>query len=103
MSQESQVTWTESESTQAETFFRTHMKELSVFLLSEGIDKKALLKALDKHEASSAVKELVHALEIEDEVATAPSVKKMGNLSAALRAAARKGGVLGDFKGVFSA
>lgn len=102
MSQECKSIWTDTESTQAENFFRTHMKELSQFLLQEGIDKKALLEALEKHEASSAVKELVHALEIEDQAETTPSVKTMGNLSAALRAAARKGGVLGDFKSVFA-
>ena len=102
MSQECQSTWTENESSQAETFFRAHMKELSQFLLAEGIDKKALLKALSNHEASSSLKELVHALGIEDEAPTTPTVKTMGKLSAALRAAARKGGVSGDFKSVFA-
>lgn len=102
MSQECQSTWTENESSQAETFFRAHMKELSQFLLAEGIDKKALLAALEKEEASSALKELVQALEIENQAPTAPTVKTMGKLSAALRAAARKGGVSGDFKSVFA-
>ena len=103
MSQEYISSWTDTESTQAENFFRTHLKELSQFLLEQGIDKKALLAALEKHEASEAVKELVHELEIQDTAKVEPSLKTVGNLSAALRAAARKGGVLGDFKSVFTA
>ena len=94
--------WTETHSHNATEFFRTHIKELSQFLLAEGIDKKALLAVLEKHEASGAVRELVEDLKIA-EISEAPhTASTMARISRALRVAARERGALSDFKSVLS-
>lgn len=97
--------WSEDEEQSVAKFFHTNSKELSLFLSSHGVDKKALLDALNANKASDFVKAIVNTLELEDvasqEKARARAHDEMSRLSRALRVAAREHGALSDFEKVF--
>ncbi len=83
-------------------FFRSHIKELSQFLLAEGIEKKALLSLLEKQKASLAIRELIEGLKITGTNDVPHTAETMARISRALRVAARERGALSDFKAVLS-
>ena len=99
--------WNENQDKSVADFFHSHAAELASFFASEGIDKKALIQALQEHKASEHVLDLVKKMEIEEDLAQENAKKRsldqMASLSRSLRVAAHERGALSDFKSVFSA